>query len=412
MDMRAGSPISNPIRGCTNCTRGQGVCNGETVSITTPSAREVFIRCAPVTLSGSALEQARKFYECLPRLLDEKGASASDVVHERIFFRNVEADFEALSEARREAYAREGVPEEELPAASYVEQPPCLQEQAFELQVYAVVPNEGEQVRVQSFPPTEMGAMTKIVEMGDYRHLLITNINGRGKPDSPPPSFREQSDRMFEESARLIEAFGVKFPEVLRTWCYLDNIDRDYDEFNLSRNVFFEKHGVERLPASTGIRSGLYPSGTLCCMDLYALLNPGDAEIEIMHTPTLNEAAEYGSSFSRGMKVATPERTVLFISGTASVDEAGATVHINDLRGQIERMLLNIQELLKPHGATFADMAQIITYLKWRDEIDLFRKIWYEWGLNGLPNTFVEAGVCRPNLLCEMEAIAIIPTDR
>jgi hypothetical protein len=28
-----------------------------------------------------------------------------------------------------------------------------------------------------------------------------------------------------------------------------------------------------------------------------------------------------------------------------------------------------------------------------------------------LPNTFVEAGVCRPDLLCEMEAIAIIPTE-
>ena len=73
-------------------------------------------------------------------------------------------------------------------------------------------------------------------------------------------------------------------------------------------------------------------------------------------------------------------------------------------------MLLNVQELLKPHGATFADVAQVITYLKWRDEIDLFLQIWEEWGLAGLPNTFVEAGVCRPNLLCEMEAIVIVPT--
>jgi enamine deaminase RidA (YjgF/YER057c/UK114 family) len=216
---------------------------------------------------------------------------------------------------------------------------------------------------------------------------------------------------MFETAEDLLAEHGLTFAQVLRTWCYLDNIDRDYDEFNLSRNEFFEKHGVQRLPASTGIRSGLYPPGTSVGMDLYALMNPENADIEIMHTPTLNEAEEYGSAFSRGMKVGLPDKTILFISGTASVDEAGATVHLNDARRQIERMLLNVRELLKPHNATFADVTQVITYLKWRDELDLFKKIWEEWGLDGLPNTFVEAGVCRPNLLCEMEAIAIIPAD-
>ena len=50
--------------------------------------------------------------------------------------------------------------------------------------------------------------------------------------------------------------------------------------------------------------------------------------------------------------------------------------------------------------------------VKWRDEFELFCKIWEEWGLAGLPNTFVEAGVCRPNLLCEMEAIVIVPEAR
>jgi enamine deaminase RidA (YjgF/YER057c/UK114 family) len=334
------------------------------------------------------------------------------VVQERVFFRNVAADYETFAQARREAYAQVGITGDQLPAATYIEQPPCRHDQAFELQLYAVVPNEGEGVRIQAYPTSSRGAMTKVLEIGDFRHLYITNIGGHFATDSPAPSFREQSDAMFAHAAELLREHGLKFPEVLRTWCYLDNIDRDYDEFNLSRNEFFREHDVERLPASTGIRSGLYPPGTLCSMDLYALLNPEDAEIEIMHTPTLNEAADYGSSFSRGMKVAMPDRTILFISGTASVDEAGATVHINDVQRQIERMLVNVRELLKPHGATFADVAQVITYLKWRDELDLFRKIWQEWGLDGLPNTFVEAGVCRPNLLCEMEAIAIIPTER
>ena len=38
----------------------------------------------------------------------------------------------------------------------------------------------------------------------------------------------------------MLRELGITFPQVLRTWCYLDEIDRDYDEFNLSRNKFFE----------------------------------------------------------------------------------------------------------------------------------------------------------------------------
>ncbi len=411
-DMRINSSPNSAQRSCCTCTEGRGVCNGESVLITTSQAREVFLRCAPVSISGSSREQAVKFYECLPRKLQEAGVTLKDVVWERIFFRNVKADYDVFTDVRREAYWRAGVNTDKLPAATYIEQPPCRHEQAFELQLYAIAPADTGRVRVHSFPRSEWGATTKLIEIGDYRHLYITNINGRGNPAFPAPPFREQSDSMFATARQMLQSYGTTFPKVLRTWCYLDDIDRDYDEFNLSRNEFFKEHDVRRLPASTGIRAGLYPPGTECSMDLYALLNPDGASIEVMHTPTLNEAEEYGSAFSRGMKVSTPDKTVLFISGTASVDEQGATVHLGDERKQIERMLLNIKELLRPHGATFADLTQIITYLKWRRELDTFVQVWDEWGLSGLPNTFVEAGVCRPNLLCEMEAIAVIPARR
>jgi enamine deaminase RidA (YjgF/YER057c/UK114 family) len=203
----------------------------------------------------------------------------------------------------------------------------------------------------------------------------------------------------------------MTFPQVLRTWCYLNDIDRDYDQFNLSRNAFFEREGVKRLPASTGIRAGLYPPAAQCSFDLYSLLNPEGVPVEVMHTPTLNEADEYGSAFSRGMKVVLPEKTVLYISGTASVDEQGATVYLDDIRRQVERMLLNVKELLRAQNSSFADLVQVITYLKRRSYFNTFLDVWKQWGLDGLPNSFVEAGVCRPDLLCELEAIAIIPHE-
>jgi len=92
------------------------------------------------------------------------------------------------------------------------------------------------------------------------------------------------------------------------------------------------------------------------------------------------------------------------------VDERGETVHLNDVRRQAERMLLNVRELLCPHGATFSDVAQVITYLKRSSYLQTFLDVWKDQGLDSLPNSFVEAGVCRPNLLCELEAIVILPT--
>ena len=400
--------MPTPSRECEFCTHEDGTCNGDVVLMTTSCTREVFVRCAPVCVSGSPHDQAKRFYDCLPGLLNAHGAQMKDVVLERVFFRDIQADIGTFSAARQKAYELSGVTGDQLPVTSCVEQPPCRPDQAFELQVQAMASNGGQEIRVRSFPATEYGATAKLLEIAGHRHLYLGCVNGCNS-DGTSRGFRRQSDSMFQRTTQLLRDHGTDFSKVLRTWCYLDNIDRDYAEFNISRNEFFQQHVIQRLPASTGIRSGLHPNNAQCAIDLYALLDPDGVQIEVMHTPTLNEAAEYGASFSRGMKLVLPEKTVLFISGTASVDEQGATVHVDDIQKQIERMLLNVRELLAPHEADFSDVVQVITYLKSRDNLDLFLQIWDDWGLRGLPNSVVEAGVCRPDLLCELEAIAILP---
>src|SRR5258708_38423851 len=58
----------------------------------------------------------------------------------------------------------------------------------------------------------------------------------------------------------------------------------------------------------------------------------------------LNEAYAYAkpSSFSRGMRIDLNGLTILLISGTASIDEHGKSVHIGDFRAQMRRTLDNI----------------------------------------------------------------------
>lgn len=394
-------PIALPV----HCDCTQGNCRGEVVEFANGAARELFIRCDPASTcvsGGSAQQQAAGFYECLPRILEKAGARLADVLLERVFCRDIHSDLPSLLAARQAAYNQAGVTNDSLPVASFVGQPPCTPGQAFELQVYALIPHSPPSAEVTRIPATTDMPGARVIEIDGFRHLYARGITGEGD------SFRSQSDTMFAKAAKLLQTHGCRFKDVLRSWYYLADIDRDYAEFNRSRNQFFEDEQVVRLPAATGI-CGSLPGRKQCGMDLYALLNPEDATIEVMRTPTLNEAPEYGSAFSRGMKLGLPGKRVLFVSGTASVNELGETAHVGDLRRQIERTLLNIQQLLAPHGATFANLVQVISYLKSPSYLPQFQDVLNQWGLVNLPNSIVTANVCRPDLLVEVEAIAILP---
>jgi 2-iminobutanoate/2-iminopropanoate deaminase len=130
----------------------------------------------------------------------------------------------------------------------------------------------------------------------------------------------------------------------------------------------------------------------------------------------LNEAYDYArpSSFSRGMRVDLGGGAVmLLISGTASIDEHGATVHVGDFRAQCRRTFQNITALLASEGATWKDIVRTTCYLRdidrdyaqFNEERTAFYK---EKSLDPLPaSTGVQAKLCRPELLVEIEAIAM-----
>lgn len=133
----------------------------------------------------------------------------------------------------------------------------------------------------------------------------------------------------------------------------------------------------------------------------------------ITNHSALNEAYDYGSAFSRGMGIDLNGLTILLISGTASIDDAGRTVHVGDLRGQMRRTFDNISKLLASEGATWHDIVRTTCYLRdierdyqaFNEERTRFYK---EQGLDPLPaSTGIQAILCRPDLLVEIEAIAM-----
>jgi enamine deaminase RidA (YjgF/YER057c/UK114 family) len=133
----------------------------------------------------------------------------------------------------------------------------------------------------------------------------------------------------------------------------------------------------------------------------------------ITNRNVLNEAYSYGSAFSRGMRIDLNGLVILLISGTASIDDAGNTVHVGDLRAQTRRTFDNITALLASEGATWKDIVRTTCYLRdiERDykEFNEERTAFYkEQGLNPLPaSTGIQVILCRPDLLVEIEAIAM-----
>jgi len=80
----------------------------------------------------------------------------------------------------------------------------------------------------------------------------------------------------------------------------------------------------------------------------------------------LNEAYDYPkpSSFSRGMYIDLNGLAILLISGTASIDENGQSVHIGDFRAQLRRTFQNITLLVEAEGATRKDIVRTTCYLR------------------------------------------------
>jgi enamine deaminase RidA (YjgF/YER057c/UK114 family) len=138
----------------------------------------------------------------------------------------------------------------------------------------------------------------------------------------------------------------------------------------------------------------------------------------ITNLRVLNEAYHYAkpSSFSRGMRIDLNGLSILLISGTASIDEEGRSVHVGDFRAQLRRTYQNITGLLEAEGASWRDIVRTTCYLRDIErDYEAFNEertaFFAEQGLDPVPaSTGIQAILCRPELLIEIEAIAMFRT--
>jgi 2-iminobutanoate/2-iminopropanoate deaminase len=111
------------------------------------------------------------------------------------------------------------------------------------------------------------------LELGGYKILIVSgtaSVNEEGKAEYIG-DFKAQLWRTFRNLTNLLTAESMSWHDVVRTTCYLRDIERDYVEFNKIRTTFYNWLQLDPLPASTGIQVRLCWESLLVEIELYAI---------------------------------------------------------------------------------------------------------------------------------------------
>lgn len=273
------------------------------------------------------------------------------------------------------------------------------------------------------------GSASRLLARGDkvYGRLVMSDTasfiglsdlsrSGAGRRTMGPV---EETGVALNAAIDILASAGFAFTDVARTWFYLRDILNWYGAFNAVRSDLFERLGLigpesrGLLPASTGI-GGRFPRGGWCDLDLLAVRPRNGMRLGIkrLYNRRQNEATEYGSAFARGVSLTIEGYRYIFISGTAAIDESGATVHRGDFAAQVRRTLDNVTTLLGTAGATPADLCQGTAFIKHAGDYAAYRRIVEATPYGEGPIVETIADVCRDDLLYELDAVACVPLHR
>ena len=84
--------------------------------------------------------------------------------------------------------------------------------------------------------------------------------------------------RTFENITGLLESEGATWKDIIKTSCYLRDIERDYDVFNKVRTAFYKEQGLDPVPASIGIQAILCRPELLVEIEAVAIIRTHKAD--------------------------------------------------------------------------------------------------------------------------------------
>ena len=271
--------------------------------------------------------------------------------------------------------------------------------------------------------------------MGDisYRHdgevlfgvVQFSEAHFTAEPDRTP--LQQATESAYRQIFDLLES--LNYPYLFRFWNYIADINTHsfglerYWQFNLGRQEAFIAHGREvsgNVPAACALgfeqQSG---KAALTIAFLAGRVAPRNIE-NPRQISAYQYPEQYGPrspTFSRASLVNLGDNEVLFISGTASI-VGHATLHPSDVLAQTRETVTNIEAVLAEANAVSRKTHFSLTslhykvYLRHVSDLDAVRAELERLVGSQLNAVYLQADVCREDLLLEIEATAGLPPDR
>jgi enamine deaminase RidA (YjgF/YER057c/UK114 family) len=127
---------------------------------------------------------------------------------------------------------------------------------------------------------------------------------------------------------------------------------------------------------------------------------------EIFCAPSVYNPTRY----AQGVK--TTGGTIVWISGQVSQDRDGKVVHQGDFAAQGRQALANLKAMVEAAGGTIHDIIKVNTYLtdlRYREELARIRAEFFPDGKLPASTLVGVTGLADPDMLLEIEAIAVLP---
>jgi len=350
--------------------------NVEVCTATRASFAEVFL-----TATGSDAAAADDVFAAVAAELAARGALP---IRERIY--GSTAARERLLAARARQYRRAGL--DALAAAGFVDGAPPGSGDFAGVQVWGITAPRGH--AVTNVPDGRLWTGP------GFRMLHLTSVTG-----TPGQTVSQQAAQMFGAAAAAATANGFSYAQTVRTWIYLARLLDWYGEFNHVRSAAYGAFDFVP-PASTGIQGRV--GDAECAMD--ALLVDGLRCRVIDRTARQGPARGYGSLFSRAVEIVHQGGTTVHVSGTASLDGNGRSLHGEHASAQCAETLLGVGAVLEQASMSLADIKQATLFCKDDRTFAACQQVLRLLEVPAFPTVAVRADVCRPELLVEMEVIA------
>jgi len=315
----------------------------------------------------------------------------------------------------------------ESPAVNVTVHPP---EQPFKVVVEAMFAvGRGASYKTKLFN----GLPYVIVEQSQYRELWAAGVG-----EEFPESLKHAAYFAFDNVLEILQLEGMSFDNVVRQWNYIGNIlevrdeYQNYQIFNDIRSECYRKYRtVKHFPSATGV--GMKMPGVF--LDICAVDSGEELLIMPVSNPLQINAYEYGQQvlkglplngtkpknppqFERALLVENRSNLILFISGTASII-GQETIGKGDIAKQVTVTINNIKTLSEPEhirktsGRNFSGSGRYLllrVYIRRKEDFSIVKEI-TEKSFPGVPAVYIQADICRDDLLTETEAVMVFEPD-